>query len=120
MDGDNLIMMEGISIDSDGIADAAVDFAAVKARAHDGGPVTEPIVREWLQEGVGKAIARFVLGGLDRMKERMKAMTRTPPLTPAEMEAHRRENARDKEELDRLIGSETDDSKLPTATVRRR
>jgi hypothetical protein len=120
LDGDNLLMNEGVAIDADGIADAAVDFAASSARAHTAGPVTDALLTQWLEEGVSKAIARFVLGGLERMGERMKVMTRTPPPTRDELEDLRRQSARDQAEIDRLIGSGTDRSNLPTATLRER
>ncbi|MBZ0238940.1 MAG: hypothetical protein K8M05_41905 [Deltaproteobacteria bacterium] len=119
-DGDNLLMKDGVTIGADDIVEAAVDFGSKSARKHADGPLTEAAVTEWLQEGVSKAIARFVLGGVERMQERMKIMTRTsPPPTAEELAEMKGANERERAEMDKLLGRETDESQLPRATLRK-
>jgi len=124
-DGDNLVMKDGVPIGADDIPGAAVDFASASARKHTGAPTTEPLteakVTEWLEEGVSKAIAQFVLGGLERSQKRFAIMTRTsPPPSAAELAEMRRENERERAEMDKLMGSDTDSSQLPKATLRKK
>ena len=120
-DSDNLLMKDGVPIGADDIVEAAVDFGSATARKHTGEPLTEAMVSEWMQEGVSKAIAQFVLGGVERMGERMKIMMRTsPPPTPEELADMRRANERERAEMDKLLGKDTDESKLPTATLRKK
>jgi hypothetical protein len=116
--GDNLLTKEGVAIGADDVVDAAVDLAASRARAHAGGPPSEAQVTEWLQEGIAKAIARFVLGRMDRMKERLAIMSRTPLPSRDEIAALRRENEREQAEMEKLIGKSDGAADLPTAIVR--
>jgi hypothetical protein len=116
----NLVMKEGVEIKADQIVDAAVDYAAAHARAHQGGALTDPMVAEWLGQGVAKAIARLVLVGTDRMKKRMEVMVRTPRPTPAEIAFNRLENERDQAELAQLLGDPQAPVRIPSAISTKR
>jgi len=120
IDEEELRLREGAALVVDGIADAAVDFAAVKARAHRGDPITEAVVMEWLREGVARAIAGLVAARAARMSERLKIITRSPRPSREEIEALLLENAREQEEISKLRGDHTDSSQLPSAKVRKR
>ncbi|HUQ07840.1 MAG TPA: hypothetical protein VM261_35340 [Kofleriaceae bacterium] len=125
---ENLMMNDGVPINADDIPPAAVDFASASARKHTGapgtgpstGPITEERVTAWLEEGVSKAIARFVLDGVARSQKRFAIMTRTsPPLTAAEIAEMKRENERERAEMDKLLGDAKDTSNLPRATLKK-
>ena len=93
---------------------------AGRTRSRDGSPITEELVTSWLEEGVSKAIARFVLGGVERSQKRFAIMTRTsPPPTAAEIAEMKAENARERAEMDKLLGDAKDTSNLPRATLKR-
>ena len=119
-EADNLLMNDGVPINADDIPPAAVDFASASARQHGGEHLTEEQVTSWLEEGVSKAIARFVLGGVERSQKRFAIMTRTsPPPTAAEIAEMKRENERERVEMDKLLGDAKDTSNLPRATLKK-
>jgi hypothetical protein len=117
---DNLLMNDGVPMNADDIPGAAVDFASATARKHTGSPITEDVVRKWLEEGVSKSIARFVLDGVKRSEKRFAIMTRkSPPPTAAELAEMKAENARERAEMDKLMGNAVDTSNLPPAKLRK-
>jgi hypothetical protein len=119
-DDDNLLMNDGVPINSDDIPGAAVDFAAASARKHTGEPLTEAMVTKWLEEAVSKSIARFVLDGVKRSEKRFAIMTRkAPPPTAAEIAEMKAENERERAEMDKLMGNAVDTSNLPPAKLRK-
>jgi hypothetical protein len=118
---DNLLMNDGVPMNADDIPGAAVDFASATARTHTAPPpITEEVVRKWLEEGVSKSIARFVLDGVKRSEKRFAIMTRTsPPPTAAELAEMKAENERERAEMDKLMGNAVDTSNLPPAKLRK-
>jgi hypothetical protein len=119
-DDDNLLMNDGVPMNADDIPGAAVDFASATARKHTGTAITEDVVRKWLEEAVSKSIARFVLDGVKRSEKRFAIMTRkSPPPSAAEIAEMKAENARERAEMDKLMGNAVDTSNLPPAKLRK-
>jgi hypothetical protein len=117
---DNLLMNDGVPMNADDIPGAAVDFASATARKHAGSPITEDVVKKWLEEAVSKSIARFVLDGVKRSEKRFAIMTRkSPPPTAAEIAEMKAENERERAEMDKLMGNAVDTSNLPPAKLRK-
>ena len=70
---------------------------------------------------MSKAIAQFVRGGVERSQKRFAIMTRkSPPPSAEELAQMRRENERERAEMDKLLGKDVDSSQLPQATLRKK
>jgi HAMP domain-containing protein len=108
------------ALDSSFVFDAAVDYAAVRARELKGQPPTEAQVTKWLSNGVNQAIGWFVMGSLQRREEVLKRLGGGSRPTPQARAVYQEELRREWAEIGKLHCSRRNVVAPPSAVARKR
>jgi hypothetical protein len=71
--GARLVLAKGLEIGGEAVLQIAISYAASMAGAHDVAP-TQRTVDDWMLEGLGIALGRFVHGRVERMSARLHGL----------------------------------------------